>query len=138
MEYNLSYRILPDMGFAQRNRELQGLSFQNTFSQNYIQNFMKTLENYILGPFWALFAYFRTSTNFPKKTHFCHFFLFLDFYHCAKIFINVMNRIWEKLVTDMQRDVQTSMNSRDLPCQGAKNSDVTLIFKWCSITMALR
>ena len=74
------------MGFAQRNRELQGLSFQNTFSQNYIQNFMKTLENYILGPFWALFAYFRTSTNFPKKTHFCHFFSVSRFLSLCKNF----------------------------------------------------
>ena len=44
-----------------------------------------------------------------SKIHFCHFFLFLDFYGYAK-FQKLMNRFREKLVTDIQTVEQAKID----------------------------
>lgn len=49
------------MGFAQGNRELQGLSVKVTSSKSSERNTKKTQENFILNQFWAFFVHFRPN-----------------------------------------------------------------------------
>ena len=62
--------------------------------------------------------------NFMKNPiRFCHFFLFLNFYWCAEFQKKVMNRLREKLVTDVRTDKHEFMEP---PSRGPKSTSTFL------------
>ena len=87
-----------DIGFA------WVISFILSYSKKQWQNFIKLKKN---PSILDIFCSFWRKQELFQKIHFCHTYLFLDFYCCTKFQKKVMNRFWEKLVIDVWIDRPT-------------------------------
>ena len=69
----------------------------------------KFYENYwkITGHILCPFCPFYDKQEFCCKIRSCHFFLFLDFYRCAKFQERLMNRFREKPSTELRKYLLT-------------------------------
>lgn len=97
-DYNLWTRIFTDIGFA------WVISFILSYSKKQWQNFIKLKKK---PSILDIFCSFWGKQELFQKIHFCHTYLFLDFYCCTKFQKKVMNRFWEKLVINVWIDRPT-------------------------------